>query len=122
MTLLIADDNLVIRNLLKFYLQDIDDLDIKEVSNGIDALKIFSEIGIDIIMLDISMPELDGYNVANYLRAHASDTVIVSISSNLNSENRKIFRTLGVKYFLEKPINKKPLLDIINKIISDENQ
>jgi YesN/AraC family two-component response regulator len=116
MTILITDDHAVIRNLLKFYLKENKDIEIKEASNGVKALQICSAVSVDVLMLDITMPELDGFNVANYLKAHSSQTVIVAISSNLDDENKKVFESLGVKYFLQKPINKKILLETIDKI------
>jgi len=116
MTILITDDHAVIRNLLKFYLKEYKDIKIKEASNGVEALQICSAVSVDVLMLDITMPELDGFNVANYLKAHSSQTVIVAISSNLDDENKKVFESLGVKYFLQKPINKKILLETIDKI------
>lgn len=105
-TVLIADDNVVMRNLIKFYLKEYG-VEINEAKDGIEALSIIKAKEINILFLDINMPNIDGFNVAKYLKEKENPPHIISISSDLSNTNINIFKELGVKYFLNKPLNPK---------------
>jgi CheY-like chemotaxis protein len=76
---------------------------------------------IDILFLDLNMPNLDGYNVAKYLYDNKSNTNIVPISANINKDSISTFKSLGVKYFLSKPLQPKALNDIFTKLKKNIN-
>ena len=123
---LIADDNLVMRNLIKFYLKDFK-FKILEAKDGIEALSLIKKKEVEILFLDINMPNLDGFNVAKYLEVTGKELDIISISSDLTRSNMIIMEEMGVKYFLTKPLNptdfKKTIHDIIDvKEINDREE
>jgi len=114
---LIADDNLVMRNLIKFYLKDFD-FEVYEAKDGVEALSIMKKKDIDILFLDINMPNLDGFNVAKYLELTGKELDIISISSDLTRANMVIMEDMGVKYFLTKPLNPTNFKNTINEILN----
>lgn len=114
--ILVADDNLVMRNLVKFYLKKYDGVNIHEVADGLETLKFLKKNKTDILFLDLQMPNLNGFNVAKYLYEVKSDTYIVAISANVTKENMDIFKTFGVKYFLQKPLEPKSFEEVFKKI------
>ncbi|NQY95379.1 MAG: response regulator [Campylobacteraceae bacterium] len=121
LVVLIADDNLVMRNLLKFYLGKLKIDTILEAEDGLEALKIIKEKEIDILFLDLMMPNLNGFNVANYVNAKSSEIVTVALSSDMSEKNVKVFKTLGVKYCLEKPISPTDINTVMNEILNNND-
>lgn len=118
-SILIADDNTVMRNLIKYHLKSFDGLEVYEAKDGIKALELIKTKMINILYLDLSMPNLDGMNVANYLKKdNKEDLHIVSISSELTLENKNLLKQMGVKYFLGKPLSADAFKDITAKLIS----
>ena len=67
-TILIADDDGVSRKLLRRLLEQ-DGHSVRAAANGAEALELFAEEAIDIVLLDIVMPELDGISVLERLKA-----------------------------------------------------
>ena len=61
MNLLIVDDEKLIREVIKEYALN-ENYKVYEAENGIEALKVIEEVNIDIIVLDIMMPKMDGYS------------------------------------------------------------
>ena len=113
---LIADDNGVARNLLKFYLKKYD-VSVSEASDGLDALRRFKEQEFDILFLDLSMPNLDGLNVANYINKDQTKLDIIAVSATLDRQSIRKFKSVGVKYFLPKPLDNKKLEEIMDSIL-----
>ena len=104
MNILIADDNAIMRNLIKFYLTKYN-FNISEVTDGVAVLKKFKEKYYDILFLDICMPNLDGMNVVKYLKNKNIETKIILISSNIDTDTISELQKYGIRYFLTKPIN-----------------
>lgn len=116
LTVLIADDNLIMRNLVKFYLSKYKKFDILEAKDGIEALQIIKSNKVDLLFLDLNMPNLNGFNVANYLVNNDNKATIVALSADMTKANKNTFIDLGVQYFLQKPIDPKIFDDIITDL------
>jgi len=114
---LIADDNLIMRNLIKYYLQPYK-FEIHEAKDGVEALSFMKKNDMDILFLDINMPNIDGFNVAKYIEVPGKHPTIISISSDLTRSNIIVLEELGVQYFLNKPLNIHKFKDIIDEILS----
>ncbi|HSR17761.1 MAG TPA: response regulator transcription factor, partial [Ignavibacteriaceae bacterium] len=75
---LIADDHLLIRAGVKSLLEKIKEVEVVgEASNGREALKLLIEFKPDLVLLDISMPELNGLDVAQRVRQDSPATRII---------------------------------------------
>ena len=119
-SILIADDNTVMRNLIKYYLKSFNNIEIHEAKDGIKTLEKIKTQNIHILFLDLSMPNLDGMNVANYLKKSNHQKLhIVSISSEITQQNRTLLKQMGVKYFLGKPLEANAFKDITTTLISE---
>lgn len=104
--IMITDDNDEIRASLRAYLDSQQDMAvIGEASNGVDALRILNEKHADVLLLDIIMPQLDGYGVMEQLQLMpAEDRPRVIALTALNREDfiHRAMR-LGVDYYMVKP-------------------
>lgn len=88
--------------------------------NGINKTK---EIKPDLILLDIIMPKMDGYEVCKKLMADSElkDIPIVVFSASQERELETKCRELGITNFIVKPFETNDLLDMVNEVLKTEN-
>ncbi len=114
MKVLIVDDEEGIREVIKEYCL-YENYEVLESSNGIEALELLKENNIDIIVLDIMMPKMDGYSTLKEIRKQYNIPVI--ILSARSEEYDKLFGfELGVDDYLTKPFSPKELIARIKAI------
>jgi len=114
---LIADDNATMRKLIKFYLKEFSMFEIIEANDGVQALAAIKKNDISLLFLDLSMPNIDGFNVANYLKDKENKPHIISVSASVDNETKLILKSLGVKYFLGKPLDASAFKFIVSRIV-----
>lgn len=102
-TILIADDEPEIRNLLRLYLEN-ENYQIIEAKDGREALSLLREKKPDLCLLDIMMPEMDGYHILQELRKESNIPVIILSAKDADSE-KILGLNLGADDYLAKPFN-----------------
>ena len=85
-------------------------------NNGEDALNIYKEKKIDIILLDINMPKMSGLDVLREIRKKDNQTQVVFMSAFSDSLNLISAINLGISAYIVKPYSPSDLKDIIKKI------
>lgn len=105
-TILIADDDLVNRKLLRRLLEQ-DGHTVLAAANGVEALDLFAESEIDVVLLDIVMPELDGISVLERLKATPAANHVPVIMISAVDETDSVVRCIeiGADDYLPKPFN-----------------
>lgn len=103
--ILIVDDTTTNLRILKDLL--IDEYQVFAAKNGPDALDLADRVKPDLILLDIMMPEMDGYEVCRYLKNDRStqDIPVIFISGNRNANAEQIGFELGATDYITKPFN-----------------
>jgi Response regulator containing a CheY-like receiver domain and an HD-GYP domain len=101
---LLIEDNDANRYLASFLLTKAG-LTVIEATNGIDGVRLAIEHAPDLIVMDIEMPEMDGYEAAERLRAHSrtAKLPILAFSSYAHPADRQRALAEGVSDYLEKP-------------------
>jgi len=90
--------------------------EVQEVASGIEALRAVSSFTPDLILLDIGMPHLDGWETARLLRANLlSNAPIIVVSANAFDKGRKNAAGIRNEDFLVKPVNVVELLELIRE-------
>jgi two-component system, OmpR family, response regulator len=102
-TIMVVDDENHIRELVRLYLEDAG-FDIIEKSNGAEALEYAENHHVDLVILDIMMPKLDGWSLCKELRELA-DMPILMITSKGESEDKIKGFKLGTDDYLVKPFD-----------------
>jgi putative two-component system response regulator len=110
-TILIVDDDLQNLKLLEGMLFQID-CEIIKATNGIDTLSIVNKTNVDLILLDVMMPEMDGYEVCHQLKASEATRLIpIVLITALDDRDAKIKGIdAGADDFITKPPNKMELI------------
>ena len=104
--ILITDDNDEIRAALHTYLNSQEDMTVvDEAANGLEALRILNDKQVDVLLLDIIMPQLDGYGVMEQLQTLPAENRPRVIALTALSREDFIHRAmrLGADYYMVKP-------------------
>ncbi|AMN45796.1 type IV pili sensor histidine kinase and response regulator [Steroidobacter denitrificans] len=116
---LVVDDSITVRRVTQRLLER-NGMRVMTAKDGVDALSILQEHSPDVILLDIEMPRMDGYELAAHVRADArlAAVPIVMITSRVGEKHRARAIELGVNDYLGKPYQENQLLDAIEPLIS----
>jgi CheY-like chemotaxis protein/HPt (histidine-containing phosphotransfer) domain-containing protein len=116
-TILAVDDTPFFLSVLKKILQDIE-YKLICVTSGMDALIYLEKHKPDIFLLDIDMPEMNGYELAARIRKTGQKAPIVFLTGNAKKENVIKAVQAGAADFIVKPINKEEILSKIDRYTS----
>ena len=113
---LAVDDDRMVRELIKHTLEG-KGYEVISVQNGQEALELLKNKIPDLIMLDVQMPVMDGYNfIMKKWNDPAFKNIPVIVLSAMG-KTEPLFKRYGVKAYMIKPINTQDLLDKIQSII-----
>ncbi|HIJ79147.1 MAG: response regulator [Desulfobulbaceae bacterium] len=120
LTILIAEDNVDNRNLLTAYFKNTPHA-LEFAENGKIAVDIFKNKRYDLVLMDIEMPEMDGYTATRTIRrwereTQAKKTPIIALTAHALKEHELASAEAGCDGHMAKPIKKAALLDMIQKI------
>ena len=89
--------------------------------DGLDAISVLQDVKPDVILLDIEMPRMDGYEFASHVRndERYADVPIIMITSRVGDKHRARAIELGVNDYLGKPYQDAQLLDAIQRQLED---
>jgi len=116
---LVVDDSITVRRVTQRLLER-NGMRVMTARDGVDALAILHDHVPDIILLDIEMPRMDGYEVAARVRAdeRLRRVPIVMITSRVGEKHRARAIELGVDDYLGKPYQESQLLDAIEPLVT----
>ena len=118
-TLAVVEDNADNRLLLQALLAET--YTIVEYENGADALAGFAQARPDLVLLDISLPQMDGMEILRRIRADATlkSLPVVALTAHAMSGDREKFLAAGFDDYVTKPIvDESKLFDAIQRLVS----
>jgi len=117
-TVMVVDDSLTMRKVLGRTLER-EGYTVITAKDGMDALQKLQETLPDIMLLDIEMPRMDGFELARNVRGDAlmANIPIIIISSRTAEKHRNVAKELGVNAFLGKPVQDEELITQINELL-----
>jgi CheY-like chemotaxis protein/HPt (histidine-containing phosphotransfer) domain-containing protein len=123
---LLVDDSVDVRRLLGLYLRATD-AHVVEAQNGRAACDLAyaaqnQRADFDLILLDMEMPELDGYAAATLLRMQGFAGAIVALTANDDAGERERCLASGCSEYLHKPVERDVLLDLVTRHLSARPQ
>ena len=116
---LVVDDSITVRRVTQRLLER-NGMRVLTAKDGVDAVSMLQENLPDIILLDIEMPRMDGYEVAAHVRGdpRLKHIPIVMITSRVSEKHRARAIELGVDDYLGKPYQESQLLDAIEPLVN----
>ncbi len=107
--LLICDDSNMARKQVARSLPENWDVDITFATNGIEGLAAIREGKGEMVFLDLTMPEMDGYGVLEHVFNEGLNAMIIVISGDIQPEAHDRVMKMGAIDFIKKPVNKDKL-------------
>ena len=120
MKILIVDDEPLIREVIKEYCA-LENYEVLEAENGIEALEKIKTNDIDIIVLDIMMPKLDGYSALKEIK-QIKNVPVILLSARKEEFDKLMGFDLGSDDYMTKPFSPKELIARIKAILKRTNK
>jgi two-component system, chemotaxis family, chemotaxis protein CheY len=122
-TFLVVDDSPTMRQLITFSLKRVRGCKIVEAVDGVDALKKLQAFHIDMILVDINMPVMDGLKLVSLVRQDPKikHLPVIIITTEGAEEDRSRGLALGANAYIVKPIQASHLLKTINEVLNNNN-
>lgn len=118
--LLLAEDNTVNQKVATRILNDAG-YNVDPVGNGAEALKAVQNGNYDLVLMDVQMPEMDGFTATQTIRGIQGDKSkipIIALTAHALTGDREKCLEIGMNDYITKPINSKELLKILDKWLS----
>jgi CheY-like chemotaxis protein len=120
-SVLIVDDNSINRDIAESMLTDMVQ-HIDQVENGLEALKaVDKRLEYSLILMDLNMPVMDGYQASQAIKRITSNTVIIAVSADTDEAALEKTKQAGIDFFLQKPFTRAQLLELLKKIALCDN-
>jgi CheY-like chemotaxis protein len=116
---LVVDDDVISRTIVSHLLAR-RALDVECVNDGPSAIKAASASRYDLILMDLQMPGMDGFQTAHGLRELAGhrETPILAVTANCSSDYRDLCLKHGMQGFLSKPVQSSELVQTVEKFLA----
>ncbi|RUO43316.1 response regulator [Idiomarina aquatica] len=115
MKLVICDDSKLARKSLERALPDYWDVDIRFAENGAEALQLIEQGLCELLLLDLTMPVMDGFAVLEAIRDNDFNCLTIVVSGDVQASSRQRVRQLGALGFIKKPINASELTALLTE-------
>jgi chemosensory pili system protein ChpA (sensor histidine kinase/response regulator) len=118
-TVMVVDDSITIRKVTERILVR-NGIKVLLAKDGVDATNILQDHKPDLMLLDIEMPRMDGFELATYIRndERLKDLPIIMITSRTGAKHKEKAMEIGVNQYLGKPYQEEELMQNINSLLA----
>jgi CheY-like chemotaxis protein len=113
--ILVVDDSALARKVLTKSLPDDWDVEISYASNGREALAQYRAGKASVMFLDLTMPDMNGYEVLEALKREELNTFVIVVSADVQLEAQERVKAAGAMAFIQKPVTSEKLLPILKE-------
>jgi len=116
---MVVDDSVTVRKVTTRLLQR-NGIDVVTAKDGVDAIAQLQDTKPDVMLLDIEMPRMDGFEVASLVRhdERLKNVPIIMITSRTGSKHRERAMSIGVNEYMGKPFQEQELLETIESLLA----
>lgn len=114
---LICDDSILVRKKLTETLREMGITEIKEATNGNQAVELYKENNPDVVFMDIVMPEKSGLDALKEIKEYNADARVIMASTIGTQSNLTTAIKAGASDFLQKPVNNEDVYKVINSLL-----
>ncbi|MFY0664338.1 MAG: response regulator [Natronospirillum sp.] len=112
----VVDDSAMSRKAVRKALPPEWDVDVHEATDGKEALAAYEAGYAEVMFLDLTMPELDGFGVLEYLRSVQAKSIVIVISADIQPLAQERVMQLGAFRFLKKPLVVEELRQTLQEV------
>lgn len=119
--ILIVEDNIMNQMVLKMILKNWQNATFEIANNGQEALDLLKNNHFDIVLMDLQMPVMDGYEATMAIRSgqcgvEKSNIPIIAITADATEPTKERVKSIGMNYYMTKPVDKNTLYDKMNEL------
>ena len=114
-SVLVVDDSPIARKMLIRALPADWDVQIAQAGNGVEALAAYRAGTVDVMFLDLTMPDMDGYQVLETLRKEDLNCLVIVVSADIQEKAQERVLALGAIAFIRKPVTADGLSDVLKQ-------
>lgn len=118
-TVLIVDDSVTSRSVLKAMLTNLGHTIIGEATNGIEGFDQYFSLKPDVVTMDVTMPCLDGVACTEKILAKDAEAKILLVTSNAQAQKIETATKAGCKGFIHKPISDVELANVFDALLNE---
>jgi chemosensory pili system protein ChpA (sensor histidine kinase/response regulator) len=120
--IMVVDDSITMRKVTTRVLER-NDMEVVTAKDGLDAVEKLQDKVPDVVLLDVEMPRMDGYELATYMKndARLKQVPIIMITSRTGEKHRQRAFEIGVERYLGKPYQEADLLRNVQETLSAKN-
>jgi CheY-like chemotaxis protein len=112
---LIVDDSAMARKMLQRALPAHWDIEVSHAANGIEALDAYRAGKAAVMFLDLTMPDMDGYQVLRTLRRESLDCFVIVVSADVQPMAQERVKQLGAIGFVRKPVTAEKIAPLLEE-------
>lgn len=114
-SVLVVDDSAMARKMLIKSLPEDWDITITQAANGAEAMSAYRAGKVDVMFLDLTMPEMDGYQVLQALRQEDLNCLVIVVSADVQPGAQERVRKLGAVAFIRKPVDPERVAAVLRE-------
>jgi CheY-like chemotaxis protein len=117
-TILVVDDEDALRTVLSSELTS-EGYDVRSAADGDEAIEVLKKEAVDLILLDIKMPRMNGFEVLRHVKKTRPRTKVVMLTAFADLKNAIESKKLGAEDFVSKPYDLVDLLTTIDRVLGE---
>ncbi|QDU28912.1 hypothetical protein ETAA8_40180 [Anatilimnocola aggregata] len=117
---LVVDDSTTMRRMVMASLRGLPDVSFQEAANGLEAIERLAISTVNIMVLDLNMPDMHGLEVVAFVRKHATfrDIPIIVLTTRGDDESRTLAIAAGASLYLTKPFDPAVLAERAGRLLN----
>ncbi len=118
-TILVVDDSATMRRMLMATLRSLGEVRFEEAASGLEAIERLAVGSIDLVVLDLNMPDMHGLEVLRFVRTHPSfaELPVVILTTRDDGESRRSAQRAGATLYLTKPFSPDTLVPEVSRLL-----
>ena len=119
-TVLLVDDNAQNLELLEVYMEDLPEVRVVTAVDGIDALERVAAESPDLILLDVMMPRMSGFQVCKQIKSDPKtrETILVMVTALNEANDIERAAQCGTDDFISKPVDRRALVGLVRNLLA----
>jgi two-component system, chemotaxis family, chemotaxis protein CheY len=118
-TILVVDDSATMRRMIMAALRDVGDVGFHQAASGLEAIERLAVVPVDLVVLDLNMPDVHGLEVLRFVRTHERfrDLPVVVLTTRGDEESRGAALHAGATLYLTKPFTPAALAPEVRRLL-----
>ncbi|MEA2042143.1 MAG: response regulator [Bacteroidota bacterium] len=115
--ILVVEDDAINMDYILVVLKKINGITTEKAINGKIAIDLFNKTNPDIVLLDIRLPDIDGFEIIKYIKEKSPETIVIAQTAHALQADEERVLNAGFDAFVSKPMKPADLINVVNKYL-----